>query len=98
MKRLLLALGILVPMAASAESVKEMYPGPWVWDFNNAITGALVQAKVKGCGIYRYRVSRSSDSEYLVYCSRDNENWKAYMVWPNISKVMGPYPPDPALP
>ncbi|WP_339503956.1 hypothetical protein [Pseudomonas sp. RL_105y_Pfl2_101] len=98
MKRLIIALAALIPMAASAESVKQMYPGPWVYEFNNAVTGALVQAKVKGCGIYRYRVSRSSDSEYLVYCSRDNENWKAYMVWPNINKVMGPYEPDPDLP
>ena len=98
MRRLLLLLGLLLPLAASAESVKDMYPGPWVYDFNNNITSALAQAKVKGCGIYRYRVSRSSNSEYLVYCSRDNEIWKAYMVWPNISKVMGPYPPDPSLP
>jgi hypothetical protein len=98
LKRLLLALGALLPLAASAEALKEMYPEPWVYDFNNSITGALVQAKVKGCGIYRYRVSRGSESEFLVYCSRDNENWKAYMVWPNISKVMGPYAPDPSIP
>lgn len=98
MKRLMLALAALIPIAVSAGSVKEMYPGPWVYEFNTSITGALVQAKVKGCGIYRYRVSRNSDSEYLVYCSRDNESWKAYMVWPNINKVMGPYDPDPELP
>jgi hypothetical protein len=99
MNRLLLAVITLAPFCAVAEeTLSEMYPGPWAYDFDNRITGALVQAKVKGCGIYRYRVSRNSNSEFLVYCSRDDEHWKAYMVWPNINKVMGPYQPDPSLP
>jgi hypothetical protein len=98
MNRLFVALAALLPLWASAEAVDEMYPSPWVYEFDNSITTALVRAKVKGCGIYRYRVSRSSASEYLVYCSRDNERWKAYLVWPNINKVLGPYQPDPLLP
>lgn len=81
-----------------AESVAQKYPGPWVYDFNPSITKALVVANVSGCGIYRYRVSKDSNSEFLVYCSSDNENWSAYLVWPNIENVMGPYPPDPNLP
>lgn len=81
----------------SAATLSEQYPAPWVYEFSNTITTALVEAKVKGCGIYKYRVSSGSKSEFLVYCSRDNENWKAYLVWPNIHKVLGPYAPDDSL-
>ncbi|MFJ3486628.1 hypothetical protein ACIPL1_24965 [Pseudomonas sp. NPDC090202] len=79
------------------KTTEELYPAPWVYEFSNTITTALVEAKVKGCGIYKYRVSSGSKSEFLVYCSRDNQNWKAYMVWPNIHKVLGPYAPDSSL-
>ncbi len=93
-----LAASVMPVLAMGEDSIAQKYPGPWVYDFNTPITTALVGADVSGCGIYRYRVSRESSSEFLVYCSSDNENWTAYLVWPNIEKVMGPYPPDPSLP
>lgn len=80
------------------EQISQMYPGPWVREFNTEITRTLVAADVQGCGIYRYRVSRTSKTEFLVYCSRDIKHWQAYMVWPNLRKVLGPYAPDPQLP
>lgn len=98
MKRILLALCLSIPVVANAESVQDMYPGPWQYEFNTEITTALVVSKVKGCGQYRYRVSTRSTSEFLVYCSRDGEKWLAYMVWPKLEKALGPYQPDPALP
>lgn len=98
MKKFLALVALLLPLGAHADSVKEMYPGDWNWEYNNAITASLAQAKVRDCGIIRYRVSRDSSSEFLVYCSNDNENWSAYLVWPNINKVLGPYQPDPSLP
>lgn len=79
---------------ALSPEVEKQYPAPWVTDFNFEITKALTQAKVRQCGIIKYRVSSGSDSEFLVACSSDGDNWKAYMVWPNIDKVMGPYPLD----
>lgn len=100
MKRVfaLLAAAMSPALAAAGDSIATQYPGPWVYEFNTPITRALVAANVSGCGIYRYRVSRESSSEFLVYCSSDNENWTAYLVWPNLEKVLGPYPPDPSLP
>jgi len=98
LKRFLVSAALLLPFGAQAESVEDKYPGDWNWEYNTAISASLAQAKVKGCGIIRYRVSRDSSSEFLVYCSNDNENWKAYLVWPNINKVLGPYQPDPSLP
>lgn len=84
--------------AFKPEQISQTYPGPWLHEFNTEITRTLVAADIKACGIYRYRVSRKSKTEFLVYCSRDNKHWQAYMVWPNIRKVLGPYPPDPQLP
>lgn len=98
LKKLLVGLALLLPIAAQAESVASKYPGEWNWEYNTAISASLAQSKVRGCGITRYRVSRDSSSEFLVYCSSDNENWKAYIVWPKINKVLGPYQPDPSLP
>ncbi len=98
MKKLLIASTLMLPVAVHAASVASKYPGEWNWAYNAAISSSLAQAKVKGCGITRYRVSRESSSEFLVYCSSDNERWKAYIVWPNINKVLGPYQPDPSLP
>lgn len=98
MTKLLIGVLLILPLGVHAESVASKYPGEWNWEYNTAISSSLAQAKVKGCGITRYRASRDSSSEFLVYCSNDNEHWKAYMVWPNISKVLGPYQPDPSLP
>ncbi|NCE83480.1 hypothetical protein DK870_03575 [Pseudomonas sp. Q1] len=97
LKRLLLTIGTLLPLAAYAGALNEMYPGPWIYEFNNTITDALVQAKVDHCENYRYRVSRRSNGEFLVYCSRDNEknqDERAYIVVPETSMVMGPYEPS----
>lgn len=98
MKSALVALAAWVPVIAFAQTVAEMYPAPWVNADNPSITRALSEAGVSGCGKYRYRVSSSSKSELLVYCSRSAKVKDAYMVWPNINKVMGPYPPDPLTP
>lgn len=71
--------------------IESQYPGPWKTEFNMKVTKALSQSGARGCGIIIHRTSRNSKSEFLAACSTDNENWKAYMVWPNIGEVMGPY-------
>ncbi|WP_143482089.1 hypothetical protein [Pseudomonas congelans] len=97
MKKLLCGLILMMPIAGYSETVEEMYPAPWLERFNADINKALASSQIRGCGQYRYRVSTRSSSEFLVYCSRDGKNWLAYMVWPKISKVLGPYQPDPDL-
>jgi hypothetical protein len=86
------------PTPSKPATTQDLYPGAWLYDFDPALSSALAEAGVSKCGIYRYRFSRTTKTEYLVYCSQDNKKWLAYMVWPNIHKVKGPYPPDPALP
>lgn len=100
MKRLLALLFAAVApgLSSAGQSVDRQYPGPWRYEFNNQITRALAAADVSGCGIYRYRASRNSSREFLVHCSNDNKNWTAYMVWPNLDKVLGPYQLEPSLP
>lgn len=79
---------------ALSPEVEKQYPAPWVDDFNFNITKTLTQAKVRECGIIKYRVAYNSSSEFLVACSSDGTTWKTYMVWPNTGKVMGPYSMD----
>lgn len=87
----------LMSFNAAAEPVSSDYPGPWEWDFHFQLTRALTVNEVTGCGAFKYRVSKSDSSEFLVYCSSDLKNWKAYRVWPNRERVRGPYKSDPAL-
>jgi len=94
---LVLGAGLMVSSIAHAESLDEMYPAPWKASENSSITRALKEQGVEGCGKYRYRVAQKSNSEFLVYCYRGGSAKSAYMVWPNIHKVMGPYSPDDSL-
>lgn len=82
---------------AYAESLAEMYPGPWHDDFNMGITKALAKNQISGCGEYKYRPHKSASNEYLVYCTRDGSHWTAYLVWDLIGKVMGPYKTEPSM-
>lgn len=92
-----LGLVVLVPTMAAAESLSEIYPGPWRSDANQSISRALAEQDVEGCSKYRYRIAAKSNSEFLVYCYRGGAVKSAYMVWPNINKVLGPYQPDNSL-
>ncbi|WP_157404850.1 hypothetical protein [Pseudomonas putida] len=87
----------LASTMATAESLSEMYPGPWRSGPSQSITKALAEQGVEGCKKYRYRVAAKSESEFLVYCYRGGDAKSAYMVWPNIHKVLGPYQPDSSL-
>ncbi|WP_210713310.1 hypothetical protein [Pseudomonas sp. MWU349] len=98
MKRMVLLFLGLLPLTASAQSLEELYPAPWIKADNPSITRALAEADIDGCDKYRYRISSGSKSEFLVYCLRGVKATQAFMVWPNIHKLMGPYPPDPSLP
>jgi len=83
---------------SSERSLEEMYPAPWIKAEEFSITRALNEAGADNCSKYRYRVSSGSKTEFLVYCTLGGKATKAFMVWPNIHKVLGPYPPDPSLP
>lgn len=89
---------ILVAESAFADlPLSERYPGPWKEDFNVDITKALVAKGIKECGEYKYRPSALDRDEYLVHCTRDGKRWSAYLVWPKIKEIMGPYAPDPSV-
>lgn len=87
----------LVTGLAQAESLEEMYPAPWIAKSNPRINQALDDEGIEGCAKYRYRVASKSESEFLIYCYSGGKPRSAYMVWPNIHKVLGPYTPDTSL-
>ena len=80
-------------------TIAERYPAPWQTDIRGEISSTLASKQARGCGVYAYRQSVNSTSEFLVYCSPDGiKNWTAYQVWPNLNDVIGPMLPDPQIP
>lgn len=70
------------------------YLGEWQQESRFEIAKALVQGGVRGCGVFKYKPSVKDSGEYLVYCSRDGTDWRSYIVWSGINKVIGPNPPQ----
>ncbi|CAK15054.1 hypothetical protein; putative signal peptide [Pseudomonas entomophila L48] len=88
-----------VSLEVAAEAIYEKYPGPWVTTANAQIESALERLGADGCYKYKYRASRDSESEFVVYCASRGSGWNsAYLLWPNIDRIMGPYPTDPSMP
>lgn len=94
---LLLLLGLFAGQAMAEENLADRFPGPWQHEFSPEITKALTVNRVAGCGQYKYREDAKKTQEYIVYCSRDGKRWLAYIVWPSIERLMGPYNPSPSL-
>lgn len=78
-------------------SLDGRYPGPWREDVNADIIAALAAKQIQGCGQFKWRASALNRHEYLVYCTGDGENWKAYLVWTLSKDVQGPFTPDLSL-
>lgn len=98
-KKLIFLFFVFITASTHAEKIplSTRYPKPWRENFNLEITRSLSNKNIRGCGQYKFRESSKDKGEYLVYCSRDGRNWLAYIVWPNINNVMGPYPTDSSL-
>jgi len=54
------------------------------------ISPILVKERISGCGEYRLKQATGSDSEYLLACTSDGDNWNFYVVWTSSKEVMGP--------
>lgn len=67
------------------------YSGTWINEPNVKINITLSRKHITGCGQYQYRTSIDTNNEYMVDCTADGKNWKRYIVWTSIDKVMGPY-------
>ncbi len=89
--------GISTIASASDLTLSERYSQPWRDDFHLGITKAFAAKSIRECGQYKFRESSRDKNEFLVYCTRDGRTWKAFIVWPNIGEVMGPYAPDSSL-
>jgi hypothetical protein len=56
-------------------------PAGYSDEFNKNIAIALSQSGVRGCGYLVWKKHPKQDGEYLVFCSRDGEDWRSYTVW-----------------
>ncbi|MCH5490484.1 hypothetical protein [Pseudomonas syringae] len=96
-KYLLLACLLMTGRAMAEADLSEQYPGPWLEKFDQRISKTLAVNGIRGCGQYKFKEDAKQSKSYIVYCSRDGENWLAYIVWAASEKVMGPYAPDSSL-
>ena len=80
-------------------SMPAIYPGPWITEIRGDISSTLARNRARGCGVYAYKRSVNSPSEFLVYCSPDGmKDWTVYQVWPSINEIIGPMLPHPEIP
>lgn len=72
----------------------------WKSARHSGIESALVSYDVY-CPDFKYRKSLSSSSEYIVYCMFEHGGnsapASAYIVYPQIKSVLGPYTPSPVF-
>ena len=85
----------LIIFSAPLFAGKQKYEANWHTEFHRGISQALIKGQVRGCGEYKYKENARHRSEFLVRCTLDGKNWTAYLVWPKINKIMGPYKTDP---
>ena len=45
----------------------------------------MVKNNIKGCG--EYHIKEIENSEFIIACSRDGENWTYYVAWPDNNKI-----------
>jgi hypothetical protein len=98
MRKTILIIGVLILIAVL---VPEFFGPPpesrWDESFNVDITKTLVKKGIRGCGEYQFKRVGSGNSDFLVRCTRDGQNWKLYRVHTYMDRVTGPISPDQAL-
>jgi len=79
-------------VVTSNVSVNDQYQLPWKSPERELIQigKTLVRSKITGCGELYVRKSKTSDSEYLVACTRNTTEWRFYVVKTNDNTVNGP--------
>jgi len=80
---------------SACEPKKAEYETLWHDDVNAEIIITLAKNKIRGCGHFKYKANVNSKGDYIVYCTRDNISWTAYIVFTYSQKVLGPYSPSP---
>jgi hypothetical protein len=83
------SLATLLGCQPESISIEKRYPGPWR-EPSPPVIKTLLANRVRGCGEFVERKSSVNEGEYLVYCTRDGNTWKAWLVWTVIDKVEGP--------
>jgi hypothetical protein len=80
--------------AAPASQLDSLYPRPWYDTVKPEISRELSKWDIQGCGEYHFRRGARDRRDYLVHCTRDGKDWRAYLVWVGrYGGVAGPYAP-----
>jgi hypothetical protein len=70
---------VTVPLDATRVSADE-FPGPWGEDGFSEVAITLGRSRITGCGEFSTRRQRNEPNRFLVYCTRDGDNWTAHLV------------------
>jgi hypothetical protein len=93
MRYLFLIFPLFILSACGERSWAEQFPAPWHSSAKMELVRLLIANNATGCGEFYWRARDGRDEEfgeYLVYCTRDRENWTAWLLWPGSGKVQGP--------
>lgn len=52
------------------------------------ISKLMVENNIGGCGEMYSRENTEHNNEFLIACTSDGSNFKYYLAWPNIDKIM----------
>ena len=87
------------PLDVSKVSADE-FPGPWGEVGFRDVAITLGRSQIRGCGEFATRRQRNEPNRFLVYCTRDGENWTAHLVDVSTQQVqaVSPRPVDIANP
>lgn len=93
--RWICCLMVLVALGGCGDerSFADHYPGPWREDLKPELVKLLVKNSARGCGEFWWRTRDGETgqfAEYLVYCTRDGQNWTAWLLWPGSGRASGP--------
>ena len=91
------------PQTISARTAKAPvgndFEANWRRATNTDLARTLASAEVDDCPVMAYRQHKTAQGQFLVWCSNNGgRRWIAWVVWPGLQKVIGPFPPDPLLP
>ncbi|TWO70607.1 hypothetical protein FN976_13680 [Caenimonas sedimenti] len=75
------------------------FEGNWRRATNTDLSRTMALARIDDCPDLAYRAHKTSQGQFLVYCSSDGgRRWVSWLVWTGTQKVLGPFAPDPLLP
>jgi len=91
---ILLLLSIFIS-SGCIDAKEDKFEEKWSDSSNIQISRTLVKNNIRGCGEFKYKKNLNYNNEYLVRCTRDGKNWRAYTIYGLSEEILGPFLTNP---